>query len=204
MIDNFLPAALVASLLDYALANRQAFAPAGVTRDGATQVDLATRLADLCDDGLGPHRADFKAAVHARFDDIAARLGVPHFAIARTELQLVAHGDNAFYRPHIDTHTGINREHDATDRVISLVYYFHREPKRFAGGEIALFPFGNGSDATAIEPLQNRLVAFPSFALHEVRRVSCPSGDFADSRFAVSCWLRRDKVPSAAAASLQP
>jgi Rps23 Pro-64 3,4-dihydroxylase Tpa1-like proline 4-hydroxylase len=39
-----------------------------------------------------------------------------------------------------------------------------------------------------IEPGQNRLVAFPSWAPHEVMPISCPSRRFIDSRFAVNCW----------------
>jgi SM-20-related protein len=34
---------------------------------------------------------------------------------------------------------------------------------------------------------------FPSWVLHEVRPVSCPSKRFVDSRFAINCWLWRRK-----------
>jgi Rps23 Pro-64 3,4-dihydroxylase Tpa1-like proline 4-hydroxylase len=47
-----------------------------------------------------------------------------------------------------------------------------------------------------LEPRNNRLIAFPSFVPHEVRRVACPSGEFADSRFAINVWLSRARQPA--------
>ena len=40
-----------------------------------------------------------------------------------------------------------------------------------------------------IVPEFDSLVAFPSFARHEVERTSCPGNAFADSRFSVNLWL---------------
>jgi Rps23 Pro-64 3,4-dihydroxylase Tpa1-like proline 4-hydroxylase len=40
-----------------------------------------------------------------------------------------------------------------------------------------------------VEPLHNSLVVFPAWLPHEVLKVSCPSGRFADSRFAINCWF---------------
>ena len=78
------------------------------------------------------------------------------------------------------------------DRLLSAVYYFHREPKGFSGGQLRLHRFGsNGEpgDYVDIEPERNSLVVFPSWTTHEVRTVHCPTGQFADYRFAVNCWL---------------
>jgi len=52
-----------------------------------------------------------------------------------------------------------------------------------------------------IEPAQNRLVVFPSFVRHEVRKISCPSHDFADSRFSINCWLRKEKCDASSKTS---
>jgi Rps23 Pro-64 3,4-dihydroxylase Tpa1-like proline 4-hydroxylase len=42
-----------------------------------------------------------------------------------------------------------------------------------------------------IEPANDTLVFFPSWYPHEVLPVSCPSGRFEDSRFAINCWVHR-------------
>jgi SM-20-related protein len=191
IFDDFLPAALHAGLLDFALTNQGAFAPTQVVRDGTSRVDTETRLSSECSDGLGPHRTAFKQAIHALQNDMVSGLGLAPFDLASTELNLVAHGDNAFYKPHIDTLVGVIADSKKSVRVVSCVYYFHREPKRFSGGEIALYSFGRDPKTEVIAPVQNRLLVFPSFARHEVLKVSSPSGEFADSRFAINCWLHK-------------
>lgn len=205
ILDDFLPAPLLSDLLEFTLENEDAFEPAEVVRDGAGRVDPAVRRSGLCKLGLGPHEAAFEKAIHARYDDIASGLGLTPFALASTELQLVAHGDNAFYKPHIDTLVGVSAASKKSVRVVSCVYYFHREPKRFTGGEIAIYPFGKDEKTEVVKPVQNRLLAFPSFARHEVREVISPSGTFADSRFAINCWLRKERgTPHSASVDRQP
>lgn len=193
IFEDFLAAELRADLLDFALANRGAFEPAEVVRDGAARIDTETRISSMCSNGLGPHEAAFTQAIHARLNDMVTGLGLAPFDLASTELQLVAHGDNAFYKPHIDTLVGVSADSKNSVRVVSCVYYFHQEPKRFTGGEIAIDSFGRDAKTEVIEPTQNRLLVFPSFARHQVRKVICPSGEFADSRFAINCWLRKER-----------
>lgn len=116
------------------------------------------------------------------------------------ELELVADGDGAHFVRHSDIPTGPGRRPlggDAKgqqDRLLSGVYYFHREPKAFSGGALRLHRFGGvdvPEDWVDVEPEQNSFVAFPTWAPHEVRPISCPSRDFADSRLAVNAWLCR-------------
>jgi Rps23 Pro-64 3,4-dihydroxylase Tpa1-like proline 4-hydroxylase len=62
-----------------------------------------------------------------------------------------------------------------------------------------LYRFGDLSGEAGcltVEPNQNTLVAFPSWARHEVRRVDCSSRTFADYRFAVNIWLCRTRSSS--------
>ena len=193
VIDEFLPASQLADLLEFALQNRSSFHPTEFMRGSASIIDPSVRLSGECEVGLGPHRPAFKAAIHSRLEEFFRSLGIRPFEVVRTETQLIAHGNNAFYAPHIDTHTGADHDIEKHYRVVSCVYYFFREPKQFTGGEIALFPFGESDDAVLVEPLQNRLIVFPSFAKHEVRKVFSPSEEFANSRFAVNCWLRKEK-----------
>ncbi|MBE9012911.1 2OG-Fe(II) oxygenase, partial [Pseudanabaenaceae cyanobacterium LEGE 13415] len=42
-----------------------------------------------------------------------------------------------------------------------------------------------------IQPINNSIIFFPSHFLHEVLPVSCPSRQFADSRFTLNGWIRR-------------
>jgi SM-20-related protein len=197
VIDDFLPAAFHAELLAYALASQSEFAASEVIGGGTSVVDTSLRQSQICRKGLGPHKAAFKAAIRAKFEELPATLGMTSFTVSRIETQLIAHGDGAFYKRHIDTRVGTSRKSEITDRVLSMVYYFHQEPKRFSGGEIALCAFGPSNERIEIAPAQNRLVAFPSFVAHEVKQVSCPSKEYADSRFAINCWLHKDALKPA-------
>jgi Rps23 Pro-64 3,4-dihydroxylase Tpa1-like proline 4-hydroxylase len=109
----------------------------------------------------------------------------------KLETELVAHGDGAFFKRHIDTQTA--RYDDVSQiRVLSGVYYFHAEPKAFEGGALRLFAIGaDPAPYIDIEPARNSFLVFPSWAPHEVRPVSCSSNKFIDSRFAINCWVHR-------------
>jgi len=106
-------------------------------------------------------------------------------------LELVAQGDGGFFAKHGDTYRSDPRARG--DRMISAVFYFHRAPKAFSGGQLRLHGLSasTGEVARDIEPLQGRLVVFPSWWPHEVLRVSCESGAFEDSRFSLNCWIHR-------------
>ena len=125
--------------------------------------------------------------------DFVAKLRTAPVDAPKLETQLVAHNDGAFYSRHIDTQMIGRHDHI---RVLSGVYYFHAKPKAFTGGALRLYSIGNGEGRTFvdIEPEHNSLVVFPSWAPHEVMPVSCPSKRFVDSRFAINCWIHREKV----------
>lgn len=149
---------------------------------------------------LGPFREIFERKIGALLDDLFRRTGTRPFEPEYYELELVAHGDGAHFKPHTDIPFGPGRKplggdkSGTQDRLLSGVYYFHRAPKAFSGGALRLYRFG-GSEApddwVDVEPEQNSLVVFPTWATHEVLPISCPSKDFADSRFAVNVWLCR-------------
>ena len=188
VLPDFLPADTADRLLDYALANEAAFAPTktgGRERSGFNpKMRVSSGLRDL-----GPFAPIFKTGVRAILPDIVGRLGVSGVEAGQVELELVAHTDGAFYSRHIDTRTS---ETPHAVRLISAVYYAYARPRAFTGGELRLFAIG-GDDAPFVDipPAHNSLLAFPSWAPHEVRPVTCPSRRFADSRFAVNCWIYR-------------
>jgi SM-20-related protein len=117
--------------------------------------------------------------------------GSPPFVPAKLELELVAHHDGAFFAMNKDT---AQDKGAATCRMISVVYYFHRQPKSFSGGLLRLHsPAASGKPGTFVEiaPENDTLVFFPSWFPHEVLLVGCPSGRFEDSRFAINCWVHQ-------------
>jgi len=126
---------------------------------------------------------------------IAKRFGLPVFPMGPVECQLTAAGDGQFFRLHADGG-------QENTRVFSCIYYFHREPRGFAGGELRLYDAlevdGVRRAAETFEvvnPVSNRMVVFASDEFHEAMPVRCPSGEFVDYRFAVTTWLHRSDTP---------
>lgn len=194
VLRDFLDEATVIGLLDYALAHQTDFAP---TQVGAKAVNPAVRLSSGMRE-LGNFRAILKGKILALVPRLIADLRMTPFDPSRVETELVVHGDGAFYKRHIDTRTAHDPETNSI-RVLSGVYYFNAKPKAFSGGALRLYAIG-GDDSVEfidIEPERNSLLVFPSWAPHEVRPVSCPSGRFVDSRFAINCWVHRQKTAAA-------
>lgn len=191
IIDDFLGADAAAGLLDFALARRAEFQPSTVyskDSDQAVRADFRASLSFAGDygDALAPVEAAFARAS----DAIRAATGVHAFAPGMHDIELVAHCDGHRFSRHIDTVTGKHRHHTDDVRVLSLVYYLHRTPRRFSGGELVMYPLA-GEEKRVIEPRHDRLVAFPSIAPHEVLPISLPGNDFADARFTLVFWMMR-------------
>lgn len=187
VIDHFLTTSERDALFDWALENEARFVPASLA---GGIVDHSVRRASSLRD-LGPLDAVLRERVTAAVPGWIATLRATPFAIHDIEFELAAHNDGAHFCLHSDTYTS-----DMTtrgDRMLSAVYYFHRTPQAFAGGELRLHRLGAGpGDAGQdIAPADNRMAVFPSWGPHEVLPVACPSGAFADSRFAVNCWVYR-------------
>ncbi|MFE4619265.1 2OG-Fe(II) oxygenase [Streptomyces sp. NPDC056747] len=114
---------------------------------------------------------------------------------------LNVHNDGDFYRPHQDS----SAEY-APRRLLTFVYYLHRTPRPFGGGELRVFdaalplhmePTGDWEERTwrDWEPEHDSIVFFLPTAWHEVRPVVCPGGQHEDSRFAVNGWLCAPEPP---------
>ncbi len=195
-IDGFMGQAMVGRLLELAIARQADFVATKVGNGAKGGINPAIRSSLLLRD-LGDLRAELEARFLAILDESVSMLRLSPIRLHSLELELVAHGDGAFYNEHIDTFTG--RADAAADRALTGVYYFHRQPKGFSGGELRLHALapGNGVNGANgarrfidIPPGPDTFVLFPSWAPHEVRPVSCPSGVFEDSRFAINCWYR--------------
>lgn len=129
---------------------------------------------------------------------VLARLRMEALHRSRIEMDVTVHLGGEFYGKHRD-----NAEDGNRPRKLSYVYYFHRQPRPFAGGDLLLYDTDlETSRATAaaftrIEPLHNSLVVFPSDAYHEITPVECDTRDFLDGRFTVNGWVRSQRKDGA-------
>ncbi len=121
------------------------------------------------------------------------KLGMEEFPISQVEAQITASNDGDFFHCHSDD----GNERVAT-RQLTFVYFFHREPRQFEGGELRIYDRRGGEEQSAgvgsyhaIVPQQNQIVLFPCSLMHEITAVECPSQAFADSRFTLNGWLHR-------------
>ncbi len=108
---------------------------------------------------------------------------------SRIECQLSVHGDGDYFNTHTD-----NGLPDIAHRRISYVYYFHREPKQFTGGNLRLYNTQGdtnecGALAHDVAPPSNSLMIFPSHIYHEVTPITCASKALTDQRLTVNGWL---------------
>ncbi len=142
---------------------------------------------------VGRHEGLMLERIKSVLPSVLDQLGMEEFAIAGAEVQMTASNDGDFFRFHSD-----NGSECVASRYLTFVYFFHREPKAFEGGELRIHDarLENGvyvseGSYQAISPRQNQVVFFPCEMLHEVTTLNCPSQAFADSRFTLNGWLRR-------------
>jgi SM-20-related protein len=188
-ISNWLGPEIVQRLLDFAQQQRDSFVPTGVGYDETARVDLNVRRSSRVKD-LGDLKKVIRAKIRDVLPEMFRRLGTEGFEPGRLEVEMVAHGDGAFFTEHCDTAS--NDKKFVVRRVVSAVYYFHRLPKSFSGGALRVYPLAGREKSNTfveIEPVNDTLVFFPWWFPHEVLPVVCPSGQFEDSRFAVNCWV---------------
>lgn len=191
--EGFLGPELVAKLIDFAVENESRFEDSTTGVTGNERVRPEWRVSSLLR-GFGPLKQEIKSRFKAALPEALEALGMSGFELYHIELELVAHGNGAFYNTHIDT--AIDKADDSV-RVLTAVYYFHAEPKAFRGGNLRLLPLRRTGDEDRyldIEPLNDRLLLFPSWVPHRVMPVISASNGFRDSRFAINCWYRKLKA----------
>jgi Rps23 Pro-64 3,4-dihydroxylase Tpa1-like proline 4-hydroxylase len=158
----------------------------------APKVNQTVRRARTLD-GLGKLEAAFVERLKQQLQPALDKLGHKEFPLGRIEIQVTASNDGDYFRLHQDTGPEDTRE-------VSFVYFFHREPRRFSGGELRIYPtrvvdgrLTPADHAHTLSPRQDTIVFFPSKNEHEVLPVRVPSKAFADSRFTVNGWIHRQK-----------
>ena len=194
-ITDFLTSAQQAVVLDAVRKGREHFAPARVSGNkSGGRVDRGTRVALVAMRSVR-RQIDpwFREELDRVVRDVVRHFRVDDMGKCRVELDVTAHRGGGFFAPHRDTGYGGYSD----GRVISFAYYFHHEPKDFAGGELLLYDTSIATEEyraaafSRIEPVNNSLVFFPSGYYHEVLPVHANDDALENARFTVNGWLHR-------------
>jgi SM-20-related protein len=191
LVRSWLGKETINRLLSYAQSNEHLFRDSDLGYGEKLRVDKTLRQSRKLH-GIGDFKGEVRAKMRNLLPAMFEKLGNKPFIPHTFELELVTHGDGAFFVRHIDTTT--HQEHLDSHRVISAVYYFYALPKAFSGGVLRLHSLAaTGQQGTFIDitPDYDTLVFFPSMFPHEVLPVNCPSRQFLDSRFSINCWIHR-------------
>jgi len=142
---------------------------------------------------LGHHQDLMLERIQTVLPEVLKKFDMDEFSPAAVEAQITASNDGDFFHFHSD-----NGSDRVASRYLTFVYFFHREPQPFEGGELRVHDahlegneYVSEGSYQSIVPRQNQIVFFPCQLMHEITEVKCPSQRFADSRFTVNGWLRR-------------
>lgn len=109
----------------------------------------------------------------------------PYLAETDIEVQLTISESGDFFRRHNDSTDAMK-----PSRQLSYVYYAHREPKQFTGGELVIeAPEGE----IVVVPERNMLVIFPSIWKHEVHMVHGCAKSPLYWRITVNGWVHEPR-----------
>lgn len=194
IFEEFIVPAELERLTRYALEHETDFRVSEVLSPGVTggKIDHEHRRSRVLSEP-GEELNPLLERVRACLPRVLPKLGLAAFPVANEEAQITASNHGDFFHWHSD-----NAQEEIASREITFVYFFHREPKRFHGGELRIYdslPY-NGTyvpttNYRGIVPRQNQIVFFRSSLAHEITPVECPSGAFGDSRFTVNGWFHR-------------
>ena len=186
-LGGFLSPPELEALWTYTMGAQATFVPSG-TSDRAENYRQSLVL-----DPSPAFAQSFTAKIRTILPQVVAHLRMKPFALGNIECQITASNDGSYFNVHTDA--GHN---ETLRRQLTYVYYFHRQPKAFEGGELRVYDdqVRNGKLARydtwqTIEPRHNSIVFFQAPVMHEVTRVRVPSGEFRDSRFTVNGWISR-------------
>ena len=191
-IAQFLPRHERDALYAAVCANQVAFQRPGNSGPDAGGSFYLSLESDECDrPGVAPVRAASElllTRILGILPSLFTALTIEPVAVSEMPLTLVNGLDGHCGLPHADSIDGRYR--------ISLLYYFHRVPKAFRGGDLEFYDANPTSSegyddqaAARIDQEDNLLIAFPSRTFHGITEVRCDSDDFADGRFAAISFV---------------
>ena len=196
-LTDFLPPASRDRLLRDVLAASEQFDPARIRFNARGNI-LNREIRDalvLDEPTTRAIRSWFVPKLRVVLPDVLRRLRMEDLDPGRIETEVTVHLNGGFYAAHRDDGVIGNARY----RIVSCVYYFHRAPRPFVGGDLLLHDAGRagrggaadpGGAFSRIEPLCNSIVFFPSGCLHEITPVACAT-EFGDGRFTVQNWISR-------------
>lgn len=194
VLDEFLAPSELSDLTRFVLQRENDFSTSEVvspSADGGV-VNYDHRRSRVLMD-LAQHQDVMLDRIKSVLPQVLEKLGMEEFTIADVEAQVTASNDGDFFHFHSD-----NGSDRVASRHLTFVYFFHREPCQFEGGELRIHDsrlqdgaYVSEGSYQAIVPEQNQIVFFPCEMLHEITPVNCASQLFADSRFTLNGWLRR-------------
>jgi Rps23 Pro-64 3,4-dihydroxylase Tpa1-like proline 4-hydroxylase len=194
ILDEFLAPQELTQLMNYTLGHESDFQTSEVVSpdvEGGV-INYEHRRSSVLMD-LGQQQDLILERIKSVLPQVLDRLEMAKFPIERIEAQITASNDGDFFHFHSDNGSG-----PVSSRYLTFVYFFHREPAQFEGGELRIHDaqledgvYASQGSFQTIVPRQNQIVFFPCELMHEITPVKCPSGLFADSRFTLNGWLRR-------------
>jgi Rps23 Pro-64 3,4-dihydroxylase Tpa1-like proline 4-hydroxylase len=194
VLDEFLAPAELADLTRFVMEHEVDFKTSEVVspREDHGVVNYEHRRSRVLMD-VAQHQNVILERIKSALPQILDALGMEEFTIADVEVQATASNDGDFFHFHSD-----NGSERVASRHLTFVYFFHREPRQFEGGELRIHDsrleegvYVSDGGYQTIVPQQNQIVFFPCEMLHEITPVNCASQQFADSRFTLNGWLRR-------------
>jgi SM-20-related protein len=190
VFEEFLVLEELVALMNYARAREPDF-KASQVYDPGHERESYRRSRVLLDAGRFQHL--FRERITFYLPRILRALSHPIFDPSRVESQITASNDGDYFRLHND-----NTHANWPSREVTFVYFFHREPRPFQGGELLLYDTTEKGDVYTpaalrkrVTPAQNSIIFFQSSCLHEILPVHCPSQVFSGSRFTLNGWIHR-------------
>jgi Rps23 Pro-64 3,4-dihydroxylase Tpa1-like proline 4-hydroxylase len=203
LFRDFLPPDIHSKLIPFVHSAQDQFFHGKIFVQGAKAYTPGVREV-LAFQGRWEGENQFLRKVKEVLPQILGRLGVAPFEIGVVDMELRAYQDQHYFKVHMDAPPGSAR----ASRIVSFVYYFHRLPKPYTGGELLLFDSDieannfTGTRFTRVVPEDNSVIFFRSCFFHCVTPINCPSKEFADSRFAVGGFISR-RLPESGAVNNQ-
>jgi len=191
VLDEFLAPQELDELIAFTLEHEPDFEESEVVSPAGEGVQDYTHRRSRVLMNLGEHEEVMLDRIRGVLPSVLDQLGIEPFPVTRVEAQITASNDGDFFAAHTD-----DGQKAISSRCLTFVYFFHREPRQFEGGELLLHGASSTKGGSAgagshqsISPRQNQIVFFPCSCLHEITPVVCQSQAFADSRFTLNGWL---------------
>ena len=113
---------------------------------------------------------------------ITETLGIAPIRQYVTKCDCTVFQDGDFFLKHQDF-----APYEIFQKKYTWVYYFHKEPRSFQGGDIIFY---DGDEVVGqVTPISGMLIVFSASTSHEVSTVQVPTQAFADSRFALTGFV---------------